>query len=215
MTGERRRLRRETTGAVATASVASRPDVHRLLRLQRQAGNRAVTALVQRQDGGAGVGLIPPRESKEAAEARQKGVAEVARRESQRWWKTSVEAQVEYGAVIFQQGKTFGSAPARTSKEDSTVDIGQHSPNAGCPRGTMPVGYWHTHPLVVDPLTKADRPKLEGDAAFSAADVATAQDNQLAAFVRDLHGFHALSVGAWFNPWTFPQWNPAKVPPGY
>lgn len=210
--GQRRTRPLEAVRA-ATGGRVLPPVPHALLRLQRQAGNRAVAGLVHRQeDAGAAAALIPPRESKEAAAARQAGVAEVARRESQQWWKRSVEGQVEYGAVIFQRGRSFGSTPARTSKEDSTVDIGQHEANAGCPPGTMPVGYWHTHPLVVDPSTKKERPRLQGDEAFSSADVATARNNQFAAFVRDMYGFHALSLDAWFNEWTFQPWNPAKVP---
>ena len=155
---------------------------------------------------------MPPRERIEDAHLRQPKVAAVAALRAGKAFAESQLNQQEHGGVIYRDGKgRIASTDTRISDATDSVDIGVRDANASCPAGTLPVAYWHTHPLAVDPLTKAPRKQLEGDEAFSSGDVDVAKQYQLAAFVQDQFGFHALSVEAWFDPWTFTEWAPPKI----
>ena len=46
--------------------------------------------------------------------------------------KLSIERRKEYGAMICLQAGKY---------------VGQHEDNRGCPPGSKPVAYYHTHPL--------------------------------------------------------------------
>lgn len=178
--------------------------------LQREAGNAAVRTLVQRDEEAAGPAPVPPAQTRKEVEARQGQVAAAAKASCAAAFAASRKQQVEHGAVLYEERGVVKSAPTRigSPQSDDSVDIGVHDPNAGCPAGTMPVGYWHTHPLAHDPLTGAPRQPRTGDDAFSDGDRAVAHDNQLAAFVQDQFGFHALSIDAWYDPGTYTPWRP-------
>ncbi len=60
---------------------------------------------------------------------------------------TSVEEIKEYGAMIYMEGNVYKAMPPRTQRDPAKVDVGQHEPNCGCPVGTTPVAYYHTHPV--------------------------------------------------------------------
>lgn len=186
---------------------ADRTD--RLLELQRTAGNQAVRSLLVQRDEQTPTPIAPPAQSEAEVLARQPAVAQAAKKAATAIWKKSHAEQHEYGGILYQDGRgKVSSTEARTSSEKTSVDVGQEQTNAGCPAGTMPVGYWHTHALELDPLTHEPRKKLDGDAAFSQADIDTGHDYQLAAFVQDKFAFHALSVGKWFDPSVYTQWRP-------
>lgn len=191
------------------AARGRRAPVHPLHHLQSVVGNAAVAAFVQRQDEEQAQ-PVRPAQTRQEVEARQRRVAAAARAACAGAWVASRKSGIEHGAVLFEEGGVVKSAPTRigSKKSDDSVDVGVHDANAGCPQGTMPVGYWHTHPLSHDPLTKSPREKRTGDDAFSEGDKAVARDNQLAAFVQDQFGFHELSVGAWYDAGTYTPWRP-------
>jgi len=62
----------------------------------------------------------------------------------------SIEERQEYGAIICKNERTgiLTSTKLRHSTEsDTSVDVGQDEPNCGCPNGTTPVAFYHTHPI--------------------------------------------------------------------
>ena len=59
---------------------------------------------------------------------------------------TSIEHRREYGGMIYLQGGRCHATTPVTQDNPTTVDIGQRGPNRGCPSGTIPLAYYHTHP---------------------------------------------------------------------
>lgn len=58
----------------------------------------------------------------------------------------SITHKREYGGMIYLENGTYKALKARTSFEAARVDVGVHDPpNHGCPAGTQPVAYYHTH----------------------------------------------------------------------
>jgi len=57
----------------------------------------------------------------------------------------SITYKREYGGMIYRDGEIYKALKARTSYEACKVDVGVHGPNHGCPEGTQPVAYYHTH----------------------------------------------------------------------
>ena len=65
----------------------------------------------------------------------------------------SIATDWEYGGVIYRDEKgAYGATGPRTSEEKHTVDVGLYEKNKGCPEGTTPVAYYHTHGKLSDPL---------------------------------------------------------------
>lgn len=93
----------------------------------------------------------------------------------------SIETRKEYGGVIYQDGSLFRATAARQG-EPNSVNVGQNEPNCGCPEGTQPVAYYHTHPLY----------KAAGFTAlyneFSDEDKGVANDHKLDAYLGTLDG---------------------------
>ncbi len=59
----------------------------------------------------------------------------------------SIEEAVEYGGVLYIEGsECHTTGPFHGDRAEPTVKIHQYDPNCGCPTGTKPIGYWHTHP---------------------------------------------------------------------
>ena len=62
----------------------------------------------------------------------------------------SIKEKIEYGAVICKNNRTdqLSATKLRSSTDsDNTVDVGLSEPNCGCPEGTSPVAFYHTHPF--------------------------------------------------------------------
>ena len=60
----------------------------------------------------------------------------------------SIEEMAEYGGMIYlQAGAPIAKSPV-TQGYPNKVDMGQDKPNCGCPFGTTPIAYYHTHPVV-------------------------------------------------------------------
>jgi len=59
---------------------------------------------------------------------------------------TSIEKRAEYGGMIYVLKGQVLAKPPRTQGDPTKVDVGTHEPNCGCPPGSAPVAYYHTHP---------------------------------------------------------------------
>lgn len=95
----------------------------------------------------------------------------------------SIEERREYGGMIYASGGQCIAMPARTQRDPTRVDVGQREPNCGCPPGTTPVAYYHTHPTYSVAGMKAQYNE------FSEDDKAVARDFKLeAAYVGTLDG---------------------------
>ena len=68
----------------------------------------------------------------------------------------SIQQRKEYGGMIYAKNDHFFAMPPRTQGNPTTVDVGQRLPNCGCPPGTRPVAYYHTHPTYSVAGMKAD-----------------------------------------------------------
>ena len=76
---------------------------------------------------------------------------------------TSIEQRSEYGGMIYEKSGTCYTTPPRTQGNPTTVDVGVHLPNHGCPPGTKPVAYYHTHPTYSVASMKADYNEFDDD----------------------------------------------------
>ena len=74
------------------------------------------------------------------------GLDIIARKALNEILATSIEERKEYGGMIYMEGATYKAMPPRTQRDPTKVDVGQDDPNCGCPFGTIPVAYYHTHP---------------------------------------------------------------------
>lgn len=97
--------------------------------------------------------------------------------------KLSIQRRKEYGGMIYRDRDGYAATEPRTQDLPTTVDVGVHEANHGCPEGTTPVAYYHTHPTYSVGGVKAD---FE---SFSQEDKNVASDNGLAsAYVGTLDG---------------------------
>lgn len=98
----------------------------------------------------------------------------------------SISDKIEYGAVICRDDRTgaLSETERRASAEsDNQVDVGQYLPNCGCPAGTTPVAYYHTHPF-----DRVAGGTMRADPNFSTPDMQIANDYQLVAFLGSRDG---------------------------
>jgi len=95
---------------------------------------------------------------------------------------TSINSRSEYGGVIYLQDGKSSYTEARTQGYGNTVNVGQYEPNRGCPEGSTPVAYYHTHPNI-----KAGGFKMEYN-KYSPEDIALAEDMGLDAYMGSLDG---------------------------
>jgi len=58
----------------------------------------------------------------------------------------SIEERRESGGMIYTRGGNCFAMPPRALTDPTRVDAGQREPNCGCPSGTTPIAYYHTHP---------------------------------------------------------------------
>lgn len=63
--------------------------------------------------------------------------------------KQSVDDRREYGGVIYREGASgkIGSTGPFRGYASGRVDVHQDDENRGCPAGTTPVAWYHTHPV--------------------------------------------------------------------
>ncbi|MHB1057029.1 MAG: DUF4329 domain-containing protein [Rhodanobacter sp.] len=109
--------------------------------------------------------------------------AEVARDVLNWILETSINSRDEYGGIIYLQAGRYHATPPRTQGYGNTVDVGQREPNMGCPAGTIPVAYYHTHPnYVVSRNLTADYNH------FSDEDKDVARNSALDAYLGTLDG---------------------------
>jgi hypothetical protein len=86
-----------------------------------------------------------------------------ARRALNRILGKSIEERKEYGGMIYEQHGLYQAMPPRTQGNPTTVNVGQDLPNCGCPPGTTPVAYYHTHPTYSVAGVKADYNVFDDD----------------------------------------------------
>ncbi len=111
-----------------------------------------------------------------------KSPEEAARKALNKTLKLSIERRKEYGAMICLKAGKYVAFKARTQDEPNTVDVGQHEDNCGCPPGSTPVAYYHTHPLYSQASLSASYNE------FSDEDKDVAKDHSIDAYVGTLDG---------------------------
>ncbi|WP_376098425.1 DUF4329 domain-containing protein [Roseomonas sp. CCTCC AB2023176] len=98
---------------------------------------------------------------------------------------TSIATRTELGAVVCR-ARDGGLSDAEVKVGlGNTVDIGQREPNCGCPAGTTPVAFWHTHPVE---LFGTGPGTMHGEADFSPPDLDIADDLGIPAFLGSWDG---------------------------
>lgn len=75
----------------------------------------------------------------------------------------SIEEIKEYGGMLYIEKGRCKAMPARSQGEPNKVDVGQYEPNCGCPDGTTPVAYYHTHPTYSIAGFKGDYNKMSDE----------------------------------------------------
>jgi len=73
-------------------------------------------------------------------------IERVARKVLNNILEKSITERSEYGGMIFLQDGHYHANEPRTQGYGNTVNVGQYEPNKGCPEGSKPVAYYHTHP---------------------------------------------------------------------
>ena len=107
---------------------------------------------------------------------------ETARKALNKILACSIVRRKEYGAMICLKAGQYVAFKARTQDEPNKVDVGQHEDNCGCPPGSTPVAYYHTHPIASQAGMKADYNE------FSDEDIAVATEHRIDAYVGTLDG---------------------------
>lgn len=111
----------------------------------------------------------------------------------------SYDKKVELGAVICRDTRTgvLASTRLREGVGGNAVDVGLREPNRGCPSGSVPVAFYHTHPT--DEVDGGDGAILHGDPDFSGDDKDLANEHQIVAYLGAFDG-------------TFRRYLPAEQP---
>ena len=95
--------------------------------------------------------------------------------------KESIYRRVEYGGMIYRKGSLYHATGPREGT-GASVDVGHRETNKGCPPGTTPAAYWHTHP-------NYDAAGMTAEYwEFSDADKQVAKDADVDAYVGTLAG---------------------------
>jgi hypothetical protein len=94
----------------------------------------------------------------------------------------SIMERAEYGGMIYVKDGKYAATDAQTQGYGNTVNVGQYEPNRGCPEGSTPVAYFHTHPNI-----KAGDFSMEYN-KFSDEDVSLSKDMGLDAYLGTLDG---------------------------
>lgn len=153
--------------------------------LGNQAVQRLLTArgpatglAIQREGADAGVAVPTKRKGGQAGT----GADEVARQKLNEINPISIAVDEEYGGVIYRDDRSgaYSATGPRTSGEKHTVDVGLREPNKGCPAGTTPVAYYHTHGKLSDPLAGGLR---FNDEDLIADDIEVAKQHEIDAYL--------------------------------
>jgi hypothetical protein len=107
---------------------------------------------------------------------------EAARKALNKILKCSIKWRKEYGAMICRKAGKYVALQWRTQNEPNKVDVGQNEENCGCPPGSTPVAYYHTHPLYSQAGMKARYNE------FSDEDIDVANGHSIDAYVGTLDG---------------------------
>ncbi|MDN4590982.1 hypothetical protein DBA29_21095 [Xenophilus aerolatus] len=95
---------------------------------------------------------------------------------------TSVNSRIEYGGMLYSLGGLIYAQDPVTQYERTTVNVGHRAPNCGCPPGSIPMAYYHTHPIY-------SIGKLKGEYnVFSDDDIEVAKSVSIDAYVGTLDG---------------------------
>ena len=100
----------------------------------------------------------------------------------------SIASGFEKGAVICRNLSTgaLSSTKVNTGTTKHTVSVGTALPNCGCPDGTTPVAYYHTHPSEAGEVLAT--PGATVAKSFSDDDLDVAKDYGLIAYVAGRDG---------------------------
>lgn len=94
----------------------------------------------------------------------------------------SVSSRFEYGGMLYALGGLIYAQDPVTQYERTTVNVGHRLPNCGCPAGSTPKAYYHTHPIY-------SIGKLKGEYnVFSDEDIEVAKAASIDAYVGTLDG---------------------------
>lgn len=94
----------------------------------------------------------------------------------------SIKRRREYGGMIYLLDGEAKATEARTDDQISSVDVGHTGLNKGCPAGTTPMAYFHTHPVAVYERRRVDYN------AYSPDDKQIAVDYELDAYMGSVDG---------------------------
>jgi hypothetical protein len=95
---------------------------------------------------------------------------------------TSIRERAEYGGMIYMERGAYSATAARSQGYGNTVDVGLREDNKGCPEGTIPVAYYHTHPNV----SVGSLPMAYNE--FRDDDVAITQDHRIDGYLGTVDG---------------------------
>lgn len=100
----------------------------------------------------------------------------------------SYDKKAELGAVICRDTRTdaLAATKLREGMGGNAVDVGLAEPNCGCPTGSVPVAFYHTHPT--DEVDGGGGATLHGDPDFSERDMDLANDHQITAYLGAFDG---------------------------
>ena len=84
----------------------------------------------------------------------------------------SITERREYGGVIYRYSRTGvieQTGPFQGPIGAGTVNIRHKEPNMGCPKGSVPIAWYHTHPFVSNSqgMAYASKEFIDGDKAIS------------------------------------------------
>jgi hypothetical protein len=75
----------------------------------------------------------------------------------------SIEERKEYGGMIYLLHGLCVAMPPLTQGDPTRVNVGQNLPNCGCPLGSNPIAYYHTHPTYSIAGMRADYNVFDGN----------------------------------------------------
>lgn len=113
---------------------------------------------------------------------RNPAIEKVARKALNGILSKSITERKEYGGMIYLLDGEYHANEPRTQGYGNTVNVGQYEPNRGCPEGSQPVAYYHTHPN----FSAGGIPMKYNE--FSPEDIDLAKDLMLDAYLGTLDG---------------------------
>jgi hypothetical protein len=96
---------------------------------------------------------------------------------------TSIGQRAEYGGMIYMLRGNYHATDPVTQCEPNKVDVGLYKPNKGCPENSIPVAYYHTHPILQYAGMHAEYSTFSKD-----EDLELARSNKIDAYLGTLDG---------------------------